>query len=152
MKRNKEIKVFSALLITVLAFSMAACEKNEKATTDLANLKVSNIVSSDCLLHNESNNNTKGLYNPDSMTVSYNNGTIYITHYNATVNCGFEKVNVHATISGDTIKITERSYPDDANCLCEIENSFEINNVPHGTYVILLENWEPAPYCQTFNF
>ena len=36
--------------------------------------------------------------------------------------------------------------------MCEVENSFDINNVPHGTYTIIMENWDSIPYVQTYNF
>ena len=44
----------------------------------------------------------KGFYNPDSVEVSYSNGTVTVTHYNLTVTCGFTTVGSRITKSNDT--------------------------------------------------
>lgn len=96
---------------------------------------------------------------PDSINVSYANNTIFITHYNVSVNCQFKQNGVLVEIEdgGSTITIYENANPFGAatwtNCWCVIDNSFQINNVPHGTYKLVFENWTPGgPYSQTFTF
>ena len=83
-------------------------------------------------------------------------GTIFITHYNLLVNCGFELngILVDANINGSTITIDEHDNPNgpQANCMCSIDNSFRIENIPHGTYTLVFKNWYPAPNSLTYTF
>lgn len=146
MKKNI---ILPSLLMGAMVLSMTACEKTNKILE--SNFAVSNIESSDCLQHHASRG-VKGRYNPDSISINYHNGTVYVTHYNLMVNCGFEKVNVDIDVDSDTIRILESGYPVNADCMCDIDNSFEIKNVPSGLYTVIIENWDSNPYCQTYRF
>ncbi|MBR0074084.1 MAG: hypothetical protein IJP95_09640 [Bacteroidales bacterium] len=95
------------------------------------------------------NGTDKGLYNPDSVAVSYSNGTVTVTHYNLTVNCGFTTVGSRITKSNDTIRVWE--YGDgNANCVCETDHTFRINNIK-GRWTLVLERCNPW-FVQTYNF
>lgn len=145
-------KVSNWVLLGVLALGgcalLNACEEKTE-TKGLSDAKASNIVFSDCHNHNS---DAKGYNNPDSVSISYNNGTISVTHYNLIVNCGFQKVFVNVDVDGNTIRIGEWGYPENADCICEVDNSFEINNIPRGTYNIVFENWASGTYSQTYTF
>ena len=91
----------------------------------------------------------KGFYNPDSVEVSYSNGTVTVTHYNLTVTCGFTTVGSRITKSNDTIRVWE--YDDgNANCVCETDHTFRINNIK-GRWTLVLERCNPW-FVQTYNF
>ena len=126
-------KILPIMATAILAGAMffAGCEKEKK--TETGNINVSNVSFTSCISHR--------VHNQDSIVVSTNNGTIYVTHYNLEVNCGFEKIDVNTQISGDTIIVTERGVPDNtANCLCDVNNLFQLNNVPQGRYLLQLFN------------
>lgn len=147
--QNKRKTTKLPFLLAAMTLAMTACEKTN--TTVEPNFAVSNIEFSDCLQHQDSRG-AKGMYNPDSISINYHNGTVYITHYNLTVNCGFKRVYVDIDVYSDTIRILESGYPVNADCMCDIDNSFEINNVPSGLYTVIIENWDSNPYCQTYRF
>lgn len=149
MRKKRSFKTILLFLFAALTLSMTACKKTDTIAED--SFAVSNIVFSDCLQHHSSGE-IKGLHNPDSISIDYHNGTIYVTHYNLIVNCGFENVNVNIDVASDTITILENGSPESADCMCEIDNSFEIKNVPSGSYTVIIKNWDPDPYCQTYNF
>ncbi len=132
-----------------MVLSMTACEKTNKTLEP--NFAVSNIEFSDCLQHHDSRG-VKGRYNTDSVSINYHNVYKRQTHYNLIVNCGFERVDVDINVSSDTIRILESGYPENADCMCDIDNSFEIKNVPSGLYTVIIENWDSNPYCQTYRF
>lgn len=132
MKQNK---ILLSLLMGAMVLSLAACEKTN--ITLKPNFTVSNIEFSDCMQHYASRG-AKGMYNPDSISINYHNGTVYVTHYNLMVNCGFKKINVDIDVDSDTIRILESGYPQNANCMRDIDNSFEINNVPSGLYTVII--------------
>ena len=141
-------------LIIVLSIALcllAATCKKEKGG-DLSNIKVSDNQFSDCLMYPMEPGKYLEVHDQDSLIVRYEDGTVYVEHYNLTVNCGFEKVYVNVKTKGDTIRIKEWDLSDDANCMCKVINGFHIDNVPHGTYVFVIENWFPAPYQETFTF
>lgn len=146
MKQNK---ILLSLLMVAMVLSLAACKKTDK--TLKPNFTVSNIEFTDCR-HHHASRGAKGMYNPDSISINYHNGTVYITHYNLAVNCGFKRVYVDIDVYSDTIRILESGYPVNADCICDIDNSFEINNVPSGLYTVIIENWDSNPYCQTYRF
>lgn len=150
MKNQRKLKPNFVLLVAVLVLTITACEKGEKNPTETTKINVSNIVSTDCL--NENGNGIKGIYESDSVFFSYQDGTLNVTHYNLSVNCGFDSVTVNVQMSGDTIIIDEYGYPDNQNCVCDINNSFQINNIPRGMYTIIMRNWTPSNYQQTINF
>lgn len=144
MKR-RWIKRMCPLLLATGCFIMLACDKPEEM-----DVGISHIASTKCLPQSDAA--AKGITTPDTVSVRCSDGVIYVEHRHLMVNCGFETVNVTVTVDGNTIKVAEYGTPDDANCVCEINNSFQIDNVPQGTYTIVVENCHPAPFQQTINF
>ncbi|MCR4658877.1 MAG: hypothetical protein K5650_01105 [Bacteroidales bacterium] len=120
-------------------------------TGDASKARVSNIDYTPC--HQDS---YKGHVHPDSVSLRYDNGTVYVTHYNLTVNCAFQEggIIVYMTTRGSRITINEYENPDgpQADCMCETDNSFQINNVPPGTYTFVFKNWNPSPYTMECTF
>lgn len=134
--------------MAALVLTTASCKKDAHNLSKY-DIKVSDIKHSECLYLPHSN-----IPIPDSVNVSYNDGTVHVTHYCLMVNCDFEEVLVNVTTSGDTIRIKENGEPSNANCICNIINEFDIENVPHGTYVFVFENWAPSSGSnqRTFTF
>ncbi len=146
MKKNGLIKVLPLVAVALVGVAIAtSCKKDKDEMT------VSNIHYSKCLLHDDTQQ--KGFKNLDSISLCYNNGTLLITHYNLMVNCAFERINVSFVAQNNIITIYERDLCTTyADCECEINNSFEINNIKQGTYTFVFDNWYNGPYSQTFTF
>lgn len=132
---------------------MAAC--GDKDTN--GGVKVSHITFTGCKNHTDKEAKGDPIWgDPDSVSVSYVDGSIHVTHYNLLVNCAFGEggIIVDLTVEGSTIKIDEHENPNGplANCMCTTDNSFRIDNIPHGTYTLVFGNWYPEPYSMTVTF
>lgn len=138
--------VFSgAMVCTVLA-----CVKPGTEDVATRGVKVSGVVSTECLPQ-EGHFSVKGIETPDTVAVSVSEGVVYVEHRHLSVNCAFERVGVSLLMEGSTVRVTEYGTPDDANCVCEINNSFRIENLPRGVYTIVVENCASGPYSQIVN-
>ena len=127
----KRIKIKFALMAvaTVGMLSISSCEKEKEAK----NLPVSNISYTDCLSENK-DTFSKDLSDADSIVYSYQNHTLCVTHHNLIVGCG-EDVHVDVQLINDTIRISE--WTDGyVNCVCKIDNSFQINDLEKGSYIL----------------
>ena len=129
--------VFKAMILALVAIgsiSTIGCKKDKEESK---NLTVSNISYTDCLSENK-DVLSKALGDPDSIAYSYQNNTLYITHYNLVVGCG-EEVHVDVQSIGDTIRIAEWTdgYVD---CVCSVDNSFQINDVKDGLCILEFVN------------
>lgn len=144
-------KVFlrTAVLLTVATAGLlfAGCKKDK----NLSNISASNVVSSACNAYTDGAAAKDASSPLDSIAVHYVEGTLYVEHYNLTVSCGFSTVNVLVSTSGDTIRVSEQGTPENTDCFCYINNFFQIDSVPSGTYTLVID-CDAAPYQQTFNF
>lgn len=133
MKKHR-LKLALAAFAAVGMISTIGCKKEEE---DSKNLTVSNISYTDCISGNK-DTFSKDLSDPDSIVYSYQNHTLYITHHNLTVGCG-EEVHVDVQLINDTIRISE--WTDGyVNCICKIDNSFQINDLEKGSYILNFVN------------
>lgn len=148
MRNRRKNVLLPWLLLMAMACVLSACGKQDGL---IKNIDVSQVAPSNCKTYYE-RLASKGVETNDSIDVRYDNGVVYVKHHNLAVNCGFKEVVVSVSVSGDTIRVTETGVPENANCVCEIDNSFQINNVPHGTYVLVVENCVPTAYTRMFNF
>lgn len=159
MKKPIHYKFMLALTGAAMLLATACGEKenNNPNNGDASMGAVSNISYTDCKSHTDRATKAHPMWgDPDSVSVSYANGTVYITHYNLLVNCGFTMsgILVDVDVDGSTITIHESENPTgpQAYCMCATDNSFQLNNVPQGTYTLVFSNWYPEPYSQTYTF
>ena len=143
MKIRSKYAILCGLLFAGVMGFVACDDKEEKV------LSVENRYSK-CLSH-EKEILSECIFSPDSLVVSCTNGVIYIEHYNLKVNCGFQTVNVSISTNEDTIRVVEFGTPENADCLCEINNFTQIENIPSGRHVLIIENCNPEPYKQIIN-
>ena len=132
-------------------FLLSSCGKDGGA------MKVSHISYTDCKKYTDKETKADPIWgDPDSVSISYADGSIHVTHYNLLINCGFMSsgVVVDINVDGSTITISEHENPSGplANCMCTTDNSFQIDNVPSGTYTLVFNNWYPEPYSQSISF
>ena len=130
MKTNV-LKIAVLVLASVGMLSISSCEKEK----EVKNLSVSNISYTDCLSESK-DTFSKNL--SDSIEYSYQNHILYITHHNLVVGCG-EELHVDVQLRNDTIRIAE--WTDGyVNCVCKIDNSFQINDLEKGSYILNFVN------------
>ena len=147
MKKSIFKIVLPLLAVALMGVVFATSCKKDKNENKANELTVSDISFTPC----NHGSYDKGPYNPDSVAVSYSNGTVYVTHYNLWVNCGWQDIEVRCRQSHDTIFVKEIEVtPVQADCECETDNSFSINNVK-GQRTMVFESCHPV-ICQTYNF
>ena len=148
MKRTRiTLAAATALLVTTLAI---ACNK----TGDTSRIAVQNISNNGCIYHTDHASLVEKDqdFSTDSIGYSNSHGTLYITHYNLLLNCAFEVggVDVDIVTEGNTITISEYEHDGPiADCICFTDNSFQIANLPHGTYTLVFLSCYPEPYRVT---
>lgn len=147
MKHTRITLAATALLVTTLAI---ACNK----TGDTSRITVQNISNNGCIYHTDqaSLEEKDQDFSTDSIGYSYSHGTLYITHYNLLLNCAFEVggIDVDIVTEGNTITISEYEHDGPiADCICFTDNSFQIANLPHGTYTLVFLSCYPEPYRVT---
>ena len=147
MKRTRITLAATALLVTTLAI---ACNK----TGDTSRIAVQNISNNGCIYHTDHASLVEKDqdFSTDSIGYSYSHGTLSITHYNLLLNCAFEVggIDVDIVTEGNTITISEYEHDGPiADCICFTDNSFQIANLPHGTYTLVFLSWYPEPYRVT---
>ena len=147
MKRTRITLAATALLVTTLAI---ACNK----TGDTSRIAVQNISNNGCIYHTDQASLVEKDqdFSTDSIGYSYSHGTLYITHYNLLLNCAFEVGGIDVDIVTEGNTITIREYEHDgpiADCICFTDNSFQIANLPHGTYTLVFLSCYPEPYRVT---
>ena len=132
MKTNV-LKIAVLVLASVGMLSISSCEKEK----EVKNLSVSNLNYTDCLSESK-DTFSKDPSNSDSIAYSYQNHILYITHHNLVVGCG-EELHVDVQLRNDTIRIAEWTdgYVD---CVCKIDNSFQINDLEKGSYILNFVN------------
>lgn len=131
MKKHR-LKLALAAFAIVGMISTISCKKE---TNNSGEFIVSNMVKTECL-----NVGITSQFSSDSIIVSHRNQTIFIQHYNHVINCGHE-IDINVTTTNDTIWIKEIDFGEEANCLCTLNNSYQIDNVREDQqYLVIIEN------------
>ena len=148
MKRQLSGLTATAVILAG-ALLFANCKKGDLYSPQSVvekNTTISHVLFTSCKNHR--NTMQKGFHEPDSVVVFTVNRTTYVWHYNLEVNCGFDSIAVTGQFSGDTIIVTERDIPNNtANCECDVNNSFRINNIPKGgCYLIIYDSRDRKVY------
>lgn len=130
-------------LLVALTFSTMSCQKN--GTRENGRIEVCNLTWTECITADSVINAV------DSVSCRVHNDKIFIERYNHAETCGFDTILVDISLSNDTLIVYERVCPQyDNNCLCIINSSFQVNNIPDGTYTLLLKrNHMETIYSQT---
>ena len=152
---KKIIRLTVALVMGAVLTMAFQCGKND----DLEPLNPNcNARHSECLSHTD--NGTKGFYSTDSASVVYDaaNQRLHVTHHNLGVNCGTAGMDGGITVSairnGQTIDIYEREDEGNpqADCMCDVDNEFDLYSIEHGTYTLVFHSCYPEPMSFTFTF
>ncbi len=150
MKTNP-FKLMSAVVMGAVLLMAFRCEKEPVETTY-------NAHHSKCLNHTDKE--AKGFYNPDSASVVYDaaNQHLHVTHHNLAVNCGTAAMEggiiVTAIRNGQTIDIYEDEEEGNpqADCMCDVDNEFDLYSIEPGTYTLVFHGCYPDPLSVTVSF
>lgn len=141
------LKIVLPLLAVASILLIIGCKKDNNSEKNEGRFHAYSVSFSDCYPETK---NTKGR---DSIIVNCVDKSIFVEHHNYTLPCGFDTILVSYAFFDDTLAVYE--IPDpllDNNCACEISLSYRLNNIPHGTYVLVLGNYPRYKrYVQTIN-
>lgn len=145
-------KIVLLTIVTGLAVLTVGCKKNQAG-----DLSLGNVTYSTCKSHTDKLAKAMEPYgDPDSVTVTYDEGTLHVTHFNVLVNCAFEETGaeVDLTQSGDTITIEEHENRDGEldRCMCATDCTYDIKGVERGHHVLVFKNWYPEEKIMSFEF
>jgi len=86
--------------------------------------------------------------NKGSIQISYIDGELFIEHYDARINCGYEVINVATSYKNDPIDIYYWEEPDDADCYCKVDFSYSAGKFEPGTYRLVIHHFMNEVYNQ----
>jgi hypothetical protein len=114
---------------------------------DDKSVKISNVYNSGCMgsAYSPAQNSKDG-ESEESFNV-YNDGkTVFISHNNRVVFCGYDSISVSINVANDTIWVKEIEMGGVTNCMCLANTSYQINNLPSGEYTLLIRLCENDYY------
>ncbi len=132
-------KLYSKLIIALFAMLCAISCDNENTTSEPQVLSGALTEQSECKDNLKST--TLSESTPDSLSCvqySYNkeDKTLSLTHINAGFNCCPGTIKMSASLSGDTIVVTEKESTSLCDCNCLYDLEMTISNVESKSYYI----------------
>ncbi|MBR4454258.1 MAG: hypothetical protein IKS33_08385 [Bacteroidales bacterium] len=152
--KKKSFKLMTAVVMGAVLMMAFQCSKNEEPEP----VDNYNAHHSKCLDYTDKD--VKGFYSPDSVSVVYDAARqrLHVTHHNLVVNCGTAGMDGGIIVSvirnGQTIDIYENEDENNpqANCICDVDNEFDLYSIEHGTYTLVFHSSYPNPLSVTFTF
>ena len=144
-KLNLKTKILFTFVVAMVGVAVISCKDDNDA--DNKSVKVSNVYNSGCMgsAYSPSQNSKDG-ESEESFNV-YNDGkTVFISHNNRVVFCGYDSISVSINVANDTIWVKEIEMGGVTNCMCLANTSYQINNLPSGQYTLLIRLCENDYY------
>lgn len=144
-KLNLKNKVLFTIVVAMVGVAVISCKDDNDL--DDKSVKISNVYNSGCMGSAYSpDQNSKDGESEDSFNV-YNDGkTVFISHNNRVVFCGYDSISVSINVANDTIWVKEIEMGGVTNCMCLANTSYQINNLPSGEYTLLIRLCENDYY------
>lgn len=130
MKRNLLKISIIAIVVGVVAI-VASCQKDN----DTSGPVVSGIHNSECGEHLDASG-AKFLDENEGYVVSVDSGIVNVLHVNWMVPCDYHNITVAISLQGSVVNVNECCSGGAANCICQIDNVYNISDLPSGTYTI----------------
>ncbi len=142
---NLKNKVLFTIVVAMVGIAVISCKDDNDL--DDKSVKVSNVYNSGCMgsAYSPAQNSKDG-ESEESFNV-YNDGkTVFISHNNRVVFCGYDSISVSINVANDTIWVKEIEMGGVTNCMCLANTSYQINNLPSGQYTLLIRLCENDYY------
>ena len=142
---NLKNKVLFTIVVAMVGVAVISCKDDNDL--DDKSVKISNVYNSGCMGSAYSpDQNSKDGESEESFNV-YNDGkTVFISHNNRVVFCGYDSISVSINVANDTIWVKEIEMGGVTNCMCLANTSYQINNLPSGQYTLLIRLCENDYY------
>ena len=142
---NLKNKVLFTIVVAMVGVAVISCKDDNDL--DDKSVKISNVYNSGCMgsAYSPAQNSKDG-ESEESFNV-YNDGkTVFISHNNRVVFCGYDSISVFINVANDTIWVKEIEMGGVTNCMCLANTSYQINNLPSGEYTLLIRLCENDYY------
>ena len=142
---NLKNKVLFTIVVAMVGVAVISCKDDNDL--DDKSVKISNVYNSGCMgsAYSPAQNSKDG-ESEESFNV-YNDGkTVFISHNNRVVFCGYDSISVSINVANDTIWVKEIEMGGVTNCMCLANTSYQINNLPSGQYTLLIRLCENDYY------
>lgn len=142
---NLKTQILFTFVVAMVGVAVISCKDDNDA--DNKSVKVSNVYNSGCMgsAYSPAQNSKDG-ESEESFNV-YNDGkTVFISHNNRVVFCGYDSISVSINVANDTIWVKEIEMGGVTNCMCLANTSYQINNLPSGEYTLLIRLCENDYY------
>ena len=142
---NLKTQILFTFVVAMVGVAVISCKDDNDA--DNKSVKVSNVYNSGCMgsAYSPAQNSKDG-ESEESFNV-YNDGkTVFISHNNRVVFCGYDSISVFINVANDTIWVKEIEMGGVTNCMCLANTSYQINNLPSGEYTLLIRLCENDYY------
>ena len=118
-------------------------------TTDTTNQQIADTANSQNVIHNTAlsysdchSNQRNGIY--EELLSNYSNGVLQLMIENLGISCGVYHISDISEVDEQTINVDFRIiYESQANCICNIDVDYSIDNIKPGTYelIVSVSNW-----------
>lgn len=128
------------LIIQLIAITLAPIVSNSCSSmedTVIQNLYISNLENTDCISHWDTDNaESRSEVNKGSFEMLFEGQVSRCKFTSLVYPCDYEQVNVKVTYTDGTMTIVEYPSSDTADCRCNIDVSFTIENIPQNEFVL----------------
>lgn len=126
------IQLIAIILVSIVSSS---CSSMEDAV--IQNPYISNLENTDCISHWDTDNaERRSEVNKGSFEMLFEGQITRCKFTSLEYPCDYEQVNVKVTYNDGTITIIEYPSSDTADCRCNIDATFNIENMPQNDFIL----------------
>lgn len=123
------------IVITLASIASSSCSSMEDAV--IQNPYISNLANTGCISHWDSvNTESRSDDNNGSFEMLFEGQLSRCKFTSLEYPCDYEQVNVKVSYNDGTMKIVEYPSSDTADCRCNIDASFTIENMPQHDFIL----------------
>ena len=127
--------IIQLIAITLAPIVSSSCSSMED--TFIQNPYISNLENTGCISHWDTDNaESRSDVNKGSFEMLFEGQVTRCKFTSLVYPCDYEQVNVKVTYTDGTMTIVEYPSSDTADCRCNLDASFTIENIPQNEFVL----------------
>lgn len=127
--------IIQFIAISLAAIALGSCSSMEDAV--MQNPYISYLENTGCLSHWDTDNvESRGEINNCTFEMIFDGENAKCKFTSLEYPCDYGNVNLKITYNDETMIIIEYSSSDTADCRCEIDASFTIENIPQNDFIL----------------
>ncbi len=131
--------IIQLIAITLASVVSSSCSSTEDAV--IQNPYISNLGNTGCISHWDTDNaESRSEVNKCSFEMLFEGQVTRCKFTSLVYPCDYEQVNVKVTYTDGTMTIVEYPSSDTADCRCEIDANFTIENMPQNIFILKIYN------------